>query len=345
MKITFTHLLILLISCFAFVSSAFADANDVSDAEKKMFASIKAAKKPAGVHAAKVQLGQQLFHDKRLSKNQDISCNSCHTVTNYGVDGEPTSPGHKGHRGGRNSPTVMNAFGHIAQFWDGRAADVEAQAKGPVLAAGEMAMPSAEAVVALLKSIPGYVSAFQKAFPKEKDPITYDNFAKAVGAFERQLSTPSRFDKYLDGDDKALTAAEKKGFKTFISTGCTMCHNGALLGGSMYQKVGLVKAWPNQKDQGRYDLTKNEADRMMFKVPSLRNIEKTGPYFHDGQTKDLGQAVKMMAEYQLGRQLSDTDTNSIVAFLKSTTAQPAAEYLKTPDLPKSGPNTPAPNPN
>lgn len=340
----YLFLIVALIS-LAFSHSIFANPHEISDSDKKMFGRIQVPAKPSGVHADKVKLGQQLFHDKRLSKNHDISCNSCHTVTNYGVDGEPTSPGHKGHRGGRNSPTVMNAFGHLAQFWDGRAADVEAQAKGPVLNPGEMAMPSAEAVVATLKSIPGYVTAFNKAFPKEKDPITYDNFAKAVGAFERQLSTPSRFDKFLSGDDNALNTEEKKGFKIFISTGCTTCHNGALLGGSMYQKVGLVKAWPNQKDQGRFDLTKNEADKMMFKVPSLRNIEKTGPYFHDGQTKDLATAVKMMAEYQLGRQLSGADTQSIVTFLKALTAKPSAEYLRTPELPKSGPNTPAPNPN
>jgi cytochrome c peroxidase len=322
----------------------FAESPKITDTEKAMFAPIKSVKTPRGVKAVQVKLGQQLFHDKRLSKNHDISCNSCHTVTNYGVDGEPTSLGHKGHRGGRNSPTVMNAFAHLSQFWDGRAADVEAQAKGPVLNPGEMAMPSADAVVATLNSIPGYVTTFKSAFPNEKTPVTYDNFAKAVGAFERQLSTPSRFDRYLAGDEKALTEIEKLGLKTFISTGCTMCHNGALLGGSIYQKLGLVKAWPNQKDQGRYDLTKNEADRMMFKVPSLRNIEKTGPYFHDGQTKDLSTAIKMMAEYQLGRTLSEASTKSIIAFLKSTTAQPSAEYLKTPSLPKSGPKTPTPDP-
>ena len=323
---------------------AFAKSVEVNDAEKQMFAPIKAVGAPVGVQAELVKLGQQLFHDKRLSKNHDISCNSCHTVTNYGVDGEPTSPGHKGHRGGRNSPTVMNAFGHLAQFWDGRAADVEAQAKGPVLNPGEMAMASEEAVIKTLSSMPGYVEGFKKAFPKEAKPITYDNFAKAVGAFERQLSTPSRLDQFLSGDDKALTDNEKLGMKTFVSTGCTMCHNGALLGGNMYQKVGLMKAWPNQKDQGRFDLTKNEADKMMFKVPSLRNIEKTGPYFHDGLTKDLATAVKMMAEYQLNKKLSDEDTQAIVAFLKTTTAEPAAEYLKTPEIAKSGPNTPAPDP-
>ncbi len=337
----FTSLLL----TFGLCTAASAESVEISDAEKQMFAPIKAVSAPKGVQADLVKLGQQLFHDKRLSKNHDISCNSCHTVTNYGADGEPTSPGHKGHRGGRNSPTVMNAFGHLAQFWDGRAADVEAQAKGPVLNPGEMAMASEEAVIKTLSSIPGYVEGFKKAFPKESNAITYDNFAKAVGAFERQLSTPSRFDKFLSGDNKALSDAEKAGFKTFVSTGCTMCHMGPLLGGNMYQKVGLMKEWPNQKDQGRFDLTKNEADKMMFKVPSLRNIEKTGPYFHDGQTKDLATAVKMMAEYQLNKKLSDKDTASIIAFLKTTTAEPAAEYLKTPELPKSGPNTPAPNPN
>lgn len=334
-----------LLLSLAFSSSVLGKSTEITAAEKGMFAPIKAVPAPSGVQAELVKLGQQLFHDKRLSKNHDISCNSCHTVTNYGVDGEPTSPGHKGHRGGRNSPTVMNAFGHLAQFWDGRAADVEAQAKGPVLNPGEMAMPSEEAVIKTLTSIPGYVTAFKVAFPNEAKPISYDNFAKAVGAFERQLSTPSRFDQFLSGDEKALSDAEKAGLKTFINTGCTMCHNGALLGGNMYQKVGLMKSWPNQKDQGRFDLTKEEADKMMFKVPSLRNIEKTGPYFHDGQTKDLATAVKMMAEYQLNKQLSDEDTQAIVAFLKSTTAQPAAEYLKTPELPKSGPNTPKADPN
>ena len=333
-----------LLCSLSLISIAAAAPTAITDAEKSLFAPITSPAKPTGVQAEQVKLGQMLFHDKRLSKNQDISCNSCHTVTQYGVDGEPTSPGHKGHRGGRNSPTVMNAFGHIAQFWDGRAADVEAQAKGPVLNPGEMAMPSEEAVVFTLSSIPGYVAAFKAAFPDEKSPITYDNFAKAVGAFERQLATPSRFDRFLSGDEQALTEAEKIGLKTFITTGCTACHSGKLLGGHMYQKLGLVKAWPNQDDQGRVAVTKQKGDAMFFKVPSLRNIEKTGPYFHDGQTADLATAVKMMAEYQLGRQLSDADTTAIITFLKSTTAQPAQEYLQTPTLPKSGPKTPAPDP-
>ena len=312
---------------------------------RALFQPIKAPKAPQGTEAAKVKLGQMLFHEKRISKNHDISCNSCHTLTTFGVDKEPTSLGHKGVRGGRNSPTVLNAFGHIAQFWDGRAADVEAQAKGPVLNPVEMAMPSPEAVMQTLASMPEYVSYFKLAFPGEKDPMTYDNFAKAVGAFERQLATPGRFDAYLEGKDDALTAPERKGLETFVEVGCAGCHSGALLGGMMYQKVGLVKPWPNQADQGRFEVTKQEADRMMFKVPSLRNIAETAPYFHDGQTKELSEAVKMMASHQLGRELSDEQTNSIVTFLKVLTAKPTAQWLKTPKLPKSTAKTPKPNPN
>lgn len=312
---------------------------------RALFQPITSPKAPQGTEAAKVKLGQMLFHENRISKNHDISCNSCHTLTTFGVDKEPTSLGHKGVRGGRNSPTVLNAFGHIAQFWDGRAPDVEAQAKGPVLNPVEMAMPSPEAVMQTLASMPEYVSYFKLAFPGEKNPMTYDNFAKAVGAFERQLATPGRFDAYLAGKDDALTAPERKGLETFVEVGCAGCHSGALLGGMMYQKVGLVKPWPNQADQGRFEVTKQEADRMMFKVPSLRNIAETAPYFHDGQTKELSEAVKMMASHQLGRELSDEQTSSIVTFLKALTAKPAAQWLKTPKLPKSTAKTPKPNPN
>jgi cytochrome c peroxidase len=205
-------------------------------------------------------------------------------------------------------------------------------------------MPSAEKVVETLKSMPEYVSAFKKAFPKAKDPVTYDHFAQAVGAFERQLTTPSRFDQYLEGTETALSKEEQAGYDLFVTTGCTTCHSGALLGGHMYQKVGLVKPWPNQKDQGRFEVTHKEFDKMMFKVPSLRNIVQTGPYFHDGQTKELNVAVKMMAEYQLGRQLTNAQVDSIVSFLGSLSGQPKAEYLNTPTLPKSTSKTPRPDP-
>jgi len=311
---------------------------------RALFQPLKAPAAPKGVEEAKALLGQQLFHDKRLSKNHDISCDSCHTLTRHGVDGEPTSLGHRGQRGGRNSPTVLNAAGHIAQFWDGRAPDVEAQAKGPVLNPVEMAMPSEEVVLATLRSMPEYVSAFKRAFPSAADPVTYDNFGAAVGAFERQLVTPGRFDAFLAGNDAALSAAEREGLDLFVSVGCAGCHSGALLGGGMYQKVGLVKPWPRQGDQGRFALTGQEADKMVFKVPSLRNIERTAPYFHDGQTATLEEAVRLMAEHQLGRALEAPQVSALVTFLKALTAPPAARWLKTPALPKSTQATPKADP-
>lgn len=281
----------------------------------------------------KVALGRMLFHDPRFSLENDISCNSCHTLDKYGVDGQPTSPGHKGQRGERNSPTVYNAAGHIAQFWDGRAKDVEEQAKGPVLNPVEMAMPDAGAVVARIKAVPAYVEAFQKAFPGVEDPVTFDNFAAAIAAFERKLVTPSRWDEFLKGRKDALTDAEKKGFLTFVQTGCSTCHNGAYVGGSMFQKLGVVKPWPDLKDEGRAKVTGNEAEKFFFKVPSLRNIAKTGPYFHDGSVADLKQAVKMMAEYQLGKQLSDAEAASIVTWLESLTGELPKELVAKPELP------------
>lgn len=299
---------------------------------------------PEQVAPARVELGRLLYHDARLSKNQQISCNTCHTLTRWGVDGEPTSPGHKGQRGARNSPTVLNAAGHFVQFWDGRAKDVEEQAKGPVLNPVEMAMPDAAAVEKVLRSIPGYRPLFEKAFPGEAEPVTFDNMAVAIGAFERTLVTPSRFDTFLAGDDSALSAEEKQGLVLFVQTGCTTCHAGAYLGGQMFQKAGLVKPWPNQKDPGRFEVTKNEADRMLFKVPSLRNVAKTAPYFHDGSVAKLDEAVKMMASHQLGRELSDEDTRAILAFLESLTGDIPPAWREAPKLPPSGPDTPKPDP-
>jgi cytochrome c peroxidase len=291
---------------------------------------------------ALVTLGKQLFHEKRLSAGQDISCNSCHTLANYGVDGQPTSTGFKGQKGGRNSPTVFHAAGHFKQFWDGRMEQVEDQAKGPVLNPGEMAMKDDKAVVALLKSIPGYADLFKAAFPDDKDPITWDNYAKAVGGFERKLVTPGRFDAWAKGDDKALTDVEQKGAKLFMQTGCMACHNGPLFGGTGFQKVGAVKPWPNQNDHGRKDVTKADVDDMMFKVPSLRNVEKTAPYFHDGQTATLEDAVKMMARHQLGKELTDAESASIVAFLKTLTGDLPKDLVAEPTELPAGPKTPKP---
>ena len=292
----------------------------------------------------KIALGKKLYFDKRFSKNHDVSCNSCHGLDTFGVDNKQFSPGHKGQLGGRNAPTVYNAALHLAQFWDGRAADVEEQAKGPVLNPVEMAMPDEASVLKVINSIPEYIEDFKKAFPGENS-VSYDNFGKAIGAFERKLVTPSRFDKFVAGDKSALTDAEKKGLNTFMETGCFSCHNGPALGGNMYQKLGLVKAWPDLKDNGRSEITKNDAEKYFFKVPSLRNIEKTGPYLHDGSVKDLNEMVAKMAAYQLGKTLTEDEVSSIVTFLKSLTGTPDADYIKEPKLPASTATTPKPDPN
>lgn len=290
----------------------------------------------------KVELGRKLFHDTRLSLNRKNSCNSCHNLETYGVDNQKFSTGDAGGKGGRNSPTVFNAAIHIAQFWDGRAKDVEEQAKGPVLNAVEMAMPSADYVAEVLQSIPGYAPLFKNAFPDDVDPVNYDNFAKAVGAFERKLVTPSRFDDFLKGKEDALTMEEKTGLNNFLGAGCATCHNGPAIGGQMYQKLGLVKPWPGNTDSGRFEVTKNEIDKFMFKVPSLRNIAKTGPYLHDGSVSDLNELTSMMAEHQLGRTLDKKQVDSIVIFLKVLTGSLPKDLIAAPELPADGPNTPKP---
>lgn len=273
--------------------------------------------------AEMIALGEKLYMDKRLSVNDSQSCNSCHNVTDNGpgVDNTKFSPGAiKGKFGGRNAPTVWNAGFQLAQFWDGRSEDLKAQAKGPILNPVEMAMPSEVAVVKKIAAIGGYQAAFKKAFNAD-DAITYDNLAHAIAAFERTLITEDRFDQYMSGDQQALNDQEKTGLQAFINTGCAACHNGSTLGGNMYQKLGLVNAYDNQADQGRFDLTKNDADKMFFKVPMLRDVARTTPYFHDGSVKTLNEAVKQMAWLQTGRQLDDKTTDDIVAFLSALSHQ------------------------
>ena len=291
---------------------------------------------------AMVDLGRMLFFEPRLSKSQTISCNTCHDLARYGVDAEPTSDGHAGQKGDRNSPTVFNAAAHFLQFWDGRAADVEQQAKGPVLNPVEMAMVDEGQVVAVLTSMPEYVEAFAAAFPGESQPVTFDNMAKAIGAFERKLMTPSRWDALLRGDQNALTPEEQVGLRTFIDSGCPVCHAGALLGGTSFQRIGTMKAFPRDADPGRMSVTHDPADRSRFKVPSLRNVEKTAPYFHDGATATLEEAIRDMADYQLGRSLTDPQVGQIADFLRVLTGTIDPEYIKPPVLPKSTATTPKP---
>lgn len=293
---------------------------------------------------ALADLGRKLYHDTRLSKNQQLSCNSCHNLDTFGVDNKPVSPGHKDQLGNRNSPTVYNASIQFAQFWDGRMATVEEQATGPITNPVEMALADSDAVAKVLKSIPGYDPLFKAAFPGEADPFTLVNAGKAIGAFERQLLTPGRWDKFLAGDDSALSDAEKKGLNTFLGKNCTICHIGPGLGGGMFQKLGLAKPY-DTKDLGRFEVTKNEADKFMFKVPLLRNVAKTGPYFHDGSVATLEDAVRRMGEYQLGLALTDEEVGDIVAFLGALTGDVPTELTAKPELPPSGPNTPAADPN
>ena len=291
----------------------------------------------------KIELGRLLFFDPRLSKNHDIACNSCHDLTTHGVDGEPTSPGHRGQRGDRNSPTVYNAALHIAQFWDGRSPDVEDQAKGPVLNPIEMAMPSEAAVIGMLKSIPGYAPLFSAAFPDDEGAITYDNMAKAIGAFERRLITSDRFDAFVSGQDDALTDEELAGLSVFMDKGCITCHMGPAIGGGLYRKLGLVKPYATS-DPGRFNVTNDEADRAVFKVPSLRNVAMTGPYFHDGGVAELDQAIRLMASHQLGIELSDQQVANIETFLGALTGTVDPDYIAEPDRLDSGPDTPLPDP-
>jgi len=318
----------------------------IDPARLKMFAPlpvvVEDSKNP--ITEAKIALGRMLYYETRLSKNHDLSCNSCHLLAEYGVDHQPVSDGHRGQMGTRNSPTVYNAAGHVAQFWDGRAPTVEEQAKGPVLNPVEMAMPSEQVVVAVLKSMPEYVAAFRKAFPGAKDPVNYNNLGQAIGAFERKLVTPSRWDKFLGGDQTALTEAEKAGFNMFVDVGCAMCHSGVYVGAGSFQKLGLVKPWTHTQDPGRFQVSKQEADRMVFKVPSLRNIEKTAPYYHDGSVKTLGEAVRLMAEHQNGRSITTAQVQSIVTWLKALTGPIPEDYIKPPVLPKSTASTPKPDP-
>lgn len=322
-------------------ASAFAQA-DLSEAFLPMFQPLPTmvAAPNNELSDAKVDLGRMLYFENRISKGQKMSCNSCHMLDKYGQDNLPFSPGHEGKLGGRSSPSTYNAAVQIAQFWDGRAPSVEEQAKGPVLNPVEMGMPDADFVIKVLKAIPGYADAFKAAFPGEADPINYNNFGNAVGAFERKLLTPAKWDTFLRGQKEALTSEEKKGFATFAKVGCVTCHNGVGVGGMMYQKLGLVKAWPELKDNGRADVTKNESEKHYFKVPSLRNITETGPYLHDGSVTDLDGMVKRMAEYQLGKELTQEEVTSIVTFLKTLKGDLPTEYIKAPKLPESGPNVP-----
>ncbi|MDM8548204.1 cytochrome-c peroxidase [Candidatus Venteria ishoeyi] len=291
------------------------------------------------VDAPKVELGKKLFFDPRLSKSGFLSCNSCHNLSTGGADNLPSSIGHKWQLGPINSPTVLNARFNLAQFWDGRAKDLKEQAGGPIANPGEMASTH-EIAVDVLSSIPAYIAEFKAVYGDKK--VNMDRVTDAIASFEETLVTPdSPFDLWLKGDDAALSEEAKAGYDLFKNKGCIACHNGTGVGGTMYQKMGTVKPYTDTKTLGRYGVTGKDADKYFFKVPLLRNIELTAPYFHDASTWDLAEAVKMMGEYQLGLKLSDEETNKIVVFLKALTGkQPQISY---PVLPPSTNKTPKPD--
>lgn len=293
------------------------------------------------IQAAREQLGRMLFFEARLSKPQTISCNSCHDLQHYGVDGRRTALGFKGRQGRRNAPSVYNAASKFRQFWDGRSPNVEAQALGPIVSPAEMAS-TPQRVLATLRSMPEYVERFGQAFPGDPNPVSFANVGRAIGAFERRLVTTSRWDRFLKGERDALTAAEKQGMKVFYGVGCALCHFGPQVGAASFQKVGRIQAWPNQADQGRFELTGSEEDRMVFQVPSLRNVTHTAPYFHDGSAATLDEAIRMMGRYQLGTELATGDVAAIKVFLESLSGELPKDLIARPHLPASTAGTPGP---
>lgn len=298
--------------------------------------------KPAKVtDAALVELGKKLYFDPRLSKSGFISCNSCHNLSMGGTDNIKTSIGHNWTKGPINAPTVLNSSLNVAQFWDGRAADLKEQAGGPIANPGEMASSHTLSVY-ILQSIPGYVADFKKVFGSDK--VDIDKVTKAIAAFEETLVTPnSRFDKWLKGDKKAITEQELAGYNLFKSTGCIACHNGPAVGGNTFQKMGIVEPYKSiTGGDGRSAVTGKDADRFNYKVPTLRNVELTYPYFHDGEAATLKEAVDVMGRLQLGRKFTEDENAKIVAFLHTLTGdQP---NFKLPILPASSDITPRPSP-
>ncbi len=323
-----------------------ASAQDLRDLAREYFEPVPStvpALNENPVTPEKVDLGKALFFDPRMSASGVFSCNSCHNLATGGDDNMPTSIGHGWQKGPRNSPTALNAIFNEAQFWDGRAPDLAAQAKGPVQAGVEMAN-TPENVIATLNSMPQYVEWFKAAFPDEADPVTFDNFAKAIEAFEATLITPAPFDAFLNGDEAALDDQQKLGLQLFVDSGCAACHNGVNVGGNGYYPFGLVERPGAQVlpegDRGRFQVTETASDEYVFRAAPLRNIAVTAPYFHSGVVWDLRTAVDIMATSQLGADLDDGQIDAITAFLGSLTGEvPEIVY---PILPPETATTPRP---
>lgn len=324
-----------------------AAAEDLRTQAKRYFGIIpESPPAQSGLTPEKVELGRMLYLDRRISQSQAISCNSCHDLGLAGADLQKTSIGHGWKFGTRNAPTTFNAVFHAEQFWDGRAHDLAEQAAGPIANPIEMASTQ-KASVDTLRHIPGYQALFKAVYPNSEEPVTLENVTDAIAAFESTLITPkSAFDQWLQGDDSALNETERAGLKLFIDKGCNACHSGKLFGGTDYRKFGQVSLPPEnilpREDTGRMRVTGKEADKYVFKVPSLRNVALTRPYFHSGEVWSLSEAVKVMGKHQLGVELSDEEAETITAFLATLTGeQPERTY---PALPPSVADTPRPAP-
>ena len=325
------------ISPFLFLTSL-AFGGIVHAAEKEPIQPIIAAKV---ANPAMVELGKKLFFDPRLSRSGFISCNSCHNLSMGGTDNIKTSIGHNWQRGPINSPTVLNSSMNVAQFWDGRAKDLQEQAGGPIANPGEMAFTH-ELAIDVLASIPAYRQEFQHVFGQDK--LTIEQVTRAIAAFEEVLVTPdSRFDQWLMGKKSALTKDELAGYQLFKTSGCIACHHGPAVGGNSFQKMGIVEPYKTaMTTQGRAAVTGKDADRFNFKVPTLRNVELTYPYFHDGEAATLAQAVDVMGRLQLGRTFTPDENAKLVAFLKTLTGK--QPHIVLPILPPSSDTTPRPLP-
>ncbi|WP_430613086.1 cytochrome-c peroxidase [Flavobacterium sp. JP2137] len=337
-KLLFLGVLGLLISCKKEGKSTEAATSqpqsDLFQRATTYFTSIS-AKPYEEIDPDEAMLGKMLYFDKRLSKKENISCNSCHDLNTFGVDNLPTSPGDDGITGARNSPTVFHASLHQMQFWDGRAKDVEEQAGGPILNPVEHNIPDEAYLVEKLQKIEIYQKWFSKVYPDVDQPITYAHITKAIGAFERKLNPKSRFDDYLDGDESAFTDQEKRGLTAFMDSGCISCHNGIAVGGQLMQKFGVYADYWSLThcetiDNGLFDLTQKEGDKFIFKVPGLRNVAKTAPYLHDGSIESLEKVIEIMAKAQTNIVLDAGQISDIAAFLKTLTADISEADKKSP---------------
>jgi cytochrome c peroxidase len=343
----------LLRACAGLIAVAGAAAWAAEDADRALLKRAEALFKPLPADAGtaerpltpeRVALGKALFFETRVSTDGKVSCAACHQPSFYGTDALPVSVGNRGKLVPRNAPTVFNTALQFVQHYGGNRADVEEQAVKALvspLAYGNADFAAAEA---RLRALPGYRAMFEKAFPGQVEPVTVDNWGKAIGAYERILLTPAPFDRFLAGDTGALNARAKKGLDKFIALGCAGCHNGVTVGGQMYQKFGLTQDYWlatgskevelfKGRDKGRFHDTKNEADSFTFKVQQLRNVAVTPPYFHDGSVAELGDAVRIMAKLQLGRDLSGDEVADIVSFLESLTGEVPADFASAPNLP------------